>query len=180
LAKQFKTGMVNKQYVALAHGRVKENEGEIDLPIARHPKKRKKMSVTISGGRRALTLWQKIEEFDSDFSLLLITIKTGRTHQIRVHLSHLGHPIVGDPVYGYGRNWWKRQPLYKKGFLPAIQRQMLHARKLGFTHPAEDRYMEFEVPLPNDMERVVRALKRLDLQTQGNKRLDMKEIDEYN
>ena len=180
LAKQFKTGMVKKQYVALVHGRVKENEGEIDLPIARHPKKRKEMSVTISGGRRALTLWQKIEEFDSDFSLFLITTKTGRTHQIRVHLSHISHPVVGDPVYGYGRNWWKRQPLYKKGFLPAIKRQMLHARKLGFTHPAEDRYLEFKVPLPNDMESVVRALKRLDLQNQGNKRLDMKEMDEYN
>ena len=180
LARQFKTGIVKKQYVALVHGRVKENEGKIDLPVARHPKKRKEMSVTLSGGRRALTLWQKIEEFDSDFSLLSISIKTGRTHQIRVHLSHLGHPVVGDPIYGYGRNWWKRHPFYKKGFLPAIHRQMLHSGKLGFIHPAEDCYLEFEVPLPDDMERAVRALKWLDLQSQGNKGLDMKGIGEYN
>ena len=161
LAKQFQSGMVKKGYVALVHGRIGGDEGEIDLPVARHPKKRKAMSVTRSGGRRALTLWKKIEEFRSDFSLLSIVTKTGRTHQIRVHLSHVGHPVAGDPVYGYGRNWWKRHPLQKKGSLPIIKRQMLHARKLGFVHPEEDRYLEFEAPLPDDMNHAVRSLRSL-------------------
>ncbi len=173
LAKQFKCGKVKKQYVALVHGRVKGDKQEIDLPISRHPKKRKEMAVALSGGKRALTLWQKIEEFQTDFSLLSISIKTGRTHQIRVHLSHIGHPIVGDPVYGYGQNWWKKHPLYKKGVLPQISRQMLHSRRLGFAHPDQKRYLEFEAPLPDDMDNAVLALKWLDLQDQANKELDI-------
>ena len=163
LARQFKAGMVKKQYVAIVHGQVKGDEGKIDLPVARHPKKRKQMSITLSGGRRALTLWKKIEEFHRDFSFLLVSIKTGRTHQIRVHLSHIGHPVVGDPVYGHGRNWWKRHPLNKKGLLPDLNRQMLHAKKLGFIHPVKGHYVEFEVTLPKDMERVVQSLRRLEL-----------------
>jgi len=163
LAKQFKSGTVKKEYIALVHGRPSGDKGKIDLPIARHPKKRKEMSVTRFGGRQALTVWQKIEEFQSGFSLLSIITKTGRTHQIRVHLSHIGHPIAGDLVYGYGRNWWKRHPLHKKGLLPAIERQMLHAKKLGFIHPDEKRYLHFETPLPDDMKRAVQSLKSLDL-----------------
>jgi 23S rRNA pseudouridine1911/1915/1917 synthase len=173
LSKQFKSGMVKKQYVALVHGRVEGYEGEIELPVGRHPKKRKEMAVTSTGGRSALTLWQKIEEFQSGFSLLSLSLKTGRTHQIRVHLSHLGHPVAGDQVYGYGRNWWKRHPLYKKGLLPSIHRHMLHARSLGFIHPTQRRYMEFEVPLPDDMQYAVKVLKRLDLKPHANKELDI-------
>lgn len=175
LARQFKSRMIQKEYVALVHGRVRENKGRIDLPVARHPRKRKEMAVARFGGRRALTLWEKIEEFGSDFSLLSIATKTGRTHQIRVHLSHIGHPVAGDPVYGYGRNWWKRHPLHKKGRLPIIKRQMLHAKRLGFVHPDEDRYLEFEAPLPDDMKDAVRSLRSPDLQLQGNKALDMRE-----
>ena len=162
LAKQFKSGEVKKQYVALVHGAIRGNEGKIELPIGRHPKKRKQMSVPPSGGRRALTRWQKIEEFDGKFSLLSVSIKTGRTHQIRVHLSHIGHPIAGDPVYGYGQRRWKRHPLYKKGMLPPIKRQMLHAKRLGFVHPDSGRYMEFEAPLPEDMLHAVRILQSLN------------------
>jgi 23S rRNA pseudouridine1911/1915/1917 synthase len=173
LAKQFESGVVKKGYVALVHGQVKGNEGNIDLPIGRHQKKRKEMAVTLSGGRRALTRWRKIEEFHSGFSLLSISMKTGRTHQIRVHLSHIGHPVVGDPVYGYGRNWWKRNPLHKKGILPSITRQMLHARRLGFIHPNQERYLEFEAPFPDDMLCAVRVLKWLDLQAKNNKELDI-------
>jgi len=173
LARQFKSGMVKKQYMALVHGRIKKDEGRIELPIARHPKKRKEMSVTLSGGREALSLWKKIEEFQSGFSLLSISIKTGRTHQIRVHLSHMGHPVAGDPVYGYGRSWWKKHPLHKKGMLPSINRQMLHSRSLGFVHPDQGRYVEFETPLPDDMEHAVQTLKWLDSQAQSDKYLDM-------
>ena len=173
LSKQFKAGMVKKQYVALVHGRVEGHEGEIELPVARHPKKRKEMAVMSIGGRSALTLWQKIEEFQSGFSLLSLSLKTGRTHQIRVHLSHLGHPVAGDQVYGYSRNWWKKHPLYKKGILPYIRRQMLHARYLGFIHPGHGRYLEFEAPLPHDMEYVINMLRQLDLKACANKGLDI-------
>lgn len=158
LQRQFKSGRVQKQYVALVHGLVEGNEGKIDVPIGRHPRKRKEMAVTLSGEKRALTLWQKKEEFSGGFSLLLVTIKTGRTHQIRVHLSHIGHPIAGDPVYGPGRNWWKRNPLFKKAAPPPLERQMLHAGHLAFRHPDKEMYMEFNAPLPDDMSRAIKFL----------------------
>ena len=164
LAGQFKAGRVIKEYMALVHGNVKGNEGTIDLPLARHPKKRKEMAVIRAGGRRALTFWKKIHEFQTGFTLLSVIIRTGRTHQIRVHLSYIGHPVAGDSVYGYGRRWWQRQELGKKGILPPIRRQMLHAMRLGFAHPGKQQYLEFEAPLPEDMDRLVEALKQLDLQ----------------
>jgi len=172
LSRQFKAGEVKKQYIALVHGLVKNDEQEIDLPISRHPKRRKEMAVIPSGGRRALTRWKKIEEFQSGFTLLSITIRTGRTHQIRVHLSHMGHSVVGDPLYGQGQKKWKRHPLYKKGILPVINRQMLHAKRLGFVHPDQDRYLEFESPLPYDLDHAVLVLNSLDLQVNTNKELD--------
>lgn len=177
LAEQFKSGRVKKQYAALVHGQISPDEGRIDFHIARHPTRRKQMSVTLNGGRRALTLWRVIEKFKSGFSLLSISIKTGRTHQIRVHLSHIGHPVVGDTVYGHGRKFWKRHVLCKKGVLPSVNRQMLHAKLLGFVHPDQERYLEFEAPLPDDMKYMVNALKWLDLQDQANKGLDIKKKD---
>jgi 23S rRNA pseudouridine1911/1915/1917 synthase len=162
LQKQFKSGAVKKQYVALVHGLVNGNKGKIDLPIGRHPRKRKEMAVTLSGEKRALTLWRKTKEFGSGFSLLLVTIKTGRTHQIRVHLSHVGHPIVGDPVYGPGRNWWKKNPRFRKVAPPPIKRQMLHAEHLGFVHPEKNSYLEFTAPLPDDMSQAMKALSALE------------------
>jgi 23S rRNA pseudouridine1911/1915/1917 synthase len=173
LAAQFRSGTIQKEYVALVHGRIAGDKGKIDLPVARHPKRRKEMSVAKSGGRRALTLWQKMAEFQSGFCLLSIATKTGRTHQIRVHLSHIGHPVVGDPVYGYGRNWWKRHPLRKKGAVPNVERQMLHARRLGFVHPHAGRYLEFEAPLPEDMNHAVSALRSAEGRIQGDKDLDI-------
>jgi 23S rRNA pseudouridine1911/1915/1917 synthase len=162
LARQFKAGRVTKEYMALVHDKVKGKEGAIDLPLARHPKKRKEMAVTRAGGRRALTYWKKIYEFQAGFTLLSARIRTGRTHQIRVHLSHIGHPVVGDALYGYGRRWLRRQELGKKGMLPPIRRQMLHAMRLGFVHPGRQQYLEFESPLPEDMDRLVEALKKLE------------------
>ncbi len=176
LSGQFKAGKVKKQYVALVHGIPGGDEQEINLPISRHPKKRKEMAVALSGGKRALTRWKKIEEFQSGFSLLSVSIKTGRTHQIRVHLSHIGHPVVGDPVYGYGRRWWKKHPLHKKGILTSIDRQMLHAKRLGFVHPDEKRYLEFESPLPDDMDHAVLILNWLDLRSKTNKELDINKL----
>ncbi|MDY7035004.1 MAG: RluA family pseudouridine synthase [Thermodesulfobacteriota bacterium] len=163
LAKQFKSGTVKKRYIALVHGIMKGDKGEIDLPIARHPKKRKEMSVLFSKGKESYTFWEKIEEFRSGFSLLRVTPKTGRTHQIRVHLSHVGHPIVGDPVYGYGHNWWKKCSPVKRNNMPLIKRQMLHAETLGFVHPDADNYCEFKAPPPDDLDYILKILRLTDL-----------------
>jgi len=165
LARQFKAGSVKKTYVALIHGNIKGYAGEIDRPIVRHPKKRKEMSVACSGGRAAITTWRKIEAW--------------RTHQIRVHFSHIGHPVAGDTVYGYGLRWWKRHPLFKKGVLPFVGRQMLHSRRLGISHPDKKVYMEFEAPLPEDMERVLKVLRAMDLTAKMDKSLDMGEKKDY-
>ncbi len=164
LSQQFKSGSVKKEYLALVHGRVNGEKGEIALPMARHPVRRKEMAVVLSGGRNALTLWQKLVEFQSDFSLLSVSIKTGRTHQIRVHLSHIGHPVAGDPVYGYRRNGWKKCFTQKNGPQLKLNRQMLHSSRLGFIHPVSKGYMEFEAPLPDDMRDALDFIKRLDFE----------------
>jgi 23S rRNA pseudouridine1911/1915/1917 synthase len=161
LAAQFKAGEVKKRYLALVHGITKESLGEIDLPIGRHPKRRKEMAVASSGGRMALTTWEKLEELGGRFSVLSVVPKTGRTHQIRVHLSYIGHPIVGDPVYGYKQNWWKKHFSAKDGTLPQIPRQMLHAETLGFIHPDSGDFCEFKAPMPRDMVDLIGALKSL-------------------
>lgn len=162
LSAQFKAGAVTKRYVALVHGVVKGEKGEIDLAIGRHPVRRKEMSVQASKGRAAKTLWEKKEELAGLFTLLSVLPKTGRTHQIRVHLSHEGHPIVGDPVYGYRRSWWKKRFPEKPDLLSRIERQMLHAGTLGFAHPQGGEYREFQASLPADMQGVLELLKSID------------------
>ena len=159
LADQFKSGVIEKVYLALVHGRLKKRQGRIDLPIGRHPKKRKQMAVLESGGRPAVTFWNTVKEFQEGFSLLSVTIKTGRTHQIRVHLSHTGHPVVGDPVYGFGIRWWKKCFPPNKSSLRMPTRQMLHAGKLGFYHQERDARLVFEAPVPPDMEAFIGSLK---------------------
>jgi 23S rRNA pseudouridine1911/1915/1917 synthase len=159
LARQFKSGVVMKKYMAIVHGLMEEGKGQIHLPIARHPHKRKEMAVLPAKGKQALTLWKRVDTMGGMFSLLSITPKTGRTHQIRVHLSHEGHPIVGDPVYGYRGSWWKRHfPRYDKEW-PVFGRQMLHAEALGFYHPDTESYCEFRSPLPDDMVSAITLLK---------------------
>lgn len=163
LAKQFKARSVEKRYLAIVHGIMDGAEGKIDLPIARHPKRRKEMSVLPSKGRSAVTFWVKMEEFGGGFTLLSVIPKTGRTHQIRVHLSYLGHPVVGDPVYGFKRNWWKKRTPLANRVLPLLQRQQLHAEILGFIHPESEKYCEFKAPVPEDMDRILEALRGMDL-----------------
>jgi 23S rRNA pseudouridine1911/1915/1917 synthase len=159
LAQQFQNGAINKEYIALIHGIPTHESGTIDLPISRHPVRRKEMAVSASGGRNALTLWRKIADCREGFSLLSVTIKTGRTHQIRVHFSHLGHPIVGDSVYGPGPDTLKKRFLKQNPELvSAVKRQMLHAARIGFAHPKEKVHMEFESPFPEDMQKVLSAL----------------------
>lgn len=164
LARQFKEGKIKKRYKAIVHGIMETNKGEIDLPIGRHPKKRKEMAVLPANGRIALTLWKLEKKIGSCFSLLSVRPKTGRTHQIRVHLSHKGHPIVGDPVYGYKKRWWKsRFPLDYTNSIAQISRQMLHAEILGFTHPVKKEYCEFTADMPDDMLQTIDMLKTLTL-----------------
>jgi 23S rRNA pseudouridine1911/1915/1917 synthase len=163
LSRQFKSGQITKRYVALVHGIPKERQGEIHLPIGRHPVRRKEMSVQASKGRMAKTLWEKKEELAGLFSVLVVSPKTGRTHQIRVHLSHIGYPIVGDPVYGYRRSWWKKRFSEEPEVLGRIERHMLHAGTLGFVHPQSGEYREFTAPVPPDMELVLEMLRKANL-----------------
>jgi 23S rRNA pseudouridine1911/1915/1917 synthase len=150
LARQFKRREVKKRYLALVHGSVEIEKGMMDLPIRRHPVKRKEMHVSLLEGRTAMTQWEVISIFPLGFSLLKISPSTGRTHQIRVHMAYMGYPVLGDPVYGYGKRWWKRQSLIVQEALTLAKRQMLHAELLGFVHPDSMKYVEFEVPPPSD------------------------------
>ncbi|MDB9823088.1 RluA family pseudouridine synthase [Deltaproteobacteria bacterium] len=159
LGSQFKNGTIKKRYLALVHGIIRGENGEIDLPISRHPQRRKEMAVMPAKGKRALTLWRKKEEIGDRFTLLSVTLKTGRTHQIRVHLSHLGYPIVGDPVYGHRKNWWKKNCPQAIEIIPQIKRQMLHSELLGFIHPDSGNYREFISPVPDDIEHLIKSLK---------------------
>jgi len=168
LADQFRSGTVQKRYLAIVHGFLKGEGGKVNLPICRHPRKRKEMSVAASGGRRALTIWKKVAEFPSGFSLLSLSLKTGRTHQIRVHLSSLGTPVVGDSIYGYGRNWWKRE----KGVEAPIHRQMLHSSHLAFVHPTKSEFVSFEAPLPDDMAFLLQWLRNRTSMNLTHKNLD--------
>ena len=148
LAAQIKEHSFTRRYEAVVYGTFREPSGEIEAPIGRHPVKRKQMAVTDRGGKPARTLWRVLGE-GGGFSHVELTLYTGRTHQIRVHMAHLGHPVAGDPVYG------------PKKVITALEGQCLHARVLGFVHPTTGAYMEFTSELPpyfthflaiNDME----------------------------
>jgi 23S rRNA pseudouridine1911/1915/1917 synthase len=157
LAKQFKSRSVQKIYLALVYGELQADEGTITLPIGRHPVHRKQMSTVTRKGRSAETSWRVRERF-LNITLLELTLKTGRTHQIRVHCATMGNPIVGDQVY-CSRKWlinaasfFSGQSSSKIALLKAIPRQMLHAWRLGLTHPHTAEVMTFESPIPEDME----------------------------
>lgn len=161
LSSQFKEGGISKKYIALVHGIVPGEKGEIDLAISRHPVRRKEMAVSPSKGKRALTLWDKLEVIGGKFTLLSVTLKTGRTHQIRVHLSHLGYPILGDQVYGFRKSWWDRHCPEAQGVVSSLNRQMLHSMLLGFIHPETKKYVEFHSQIAPDMEQAIVDLRKL-------------------
>ncbi|MBI5047813.1 MAG: RluA family pseudouridine synthase [Deltaproteobacteria bacterium] len=156
LAKQFKEHSIKRKYLTLVWGVVKNDEGTIDLPIGRHVSERKKMSVRVQKGRRAVTHYNVLKRFNN-FTLLEATLETGRTHQIRVHLSAMHHPVAGDPVYGKKNMPSGLSPVITM-FLKNLKRQALHAQTLGIIHPETKEYMEFTAPLPDDMKSIVDAL----------------------
>lgn len=162
LAEQIKNRTLLREYVAVIWGHMPVNEGTIEAPIGRALKDRKKMAVTRLKGRESLTNYRILERFGI-CDLLSIRLKTGRTHQIRVHLSYLNHPVLGDPEYGGRQKWLKgiydqERPL-AQSLLNLIDRQALHAKKLGFVHPRTKEYLEFDSALPEDMETVLRLLR---------------------
>jgi 23S rRNA pseudouridine1911/1915/1917 synthase len=150
LSAQFERHDVHKTYRALVWGDVKGNTGEIVLPVGRHPGDRKKMSTRSTRGKDALTLW-KVRERYGPATLLDVEIKTGRTHQIRVHLSERGYPVVGDAVYGSTAKTRTVHDAALKAKLQAFNRQALHAAMLSFLHPLSGERVVFTAPLPADM-----------------------------
>ena len=159
LSRQFKNRTVQKSYTALVFGQLNEDEGQIDLEIGRHRQDRKKMSTHTKRGRSACTQWV-VKRCYTSFSLLDVSIKTGRTHQIRVHLSSLHHPIVGDSVYGSSKRLAQIPNQIIRAGCNALKRPFLHARRLGFKHPFTGVYHEFESPLPAELQDLLTIIKR--------------------
>jgi len=160
LGKQFEHRQTEKRYLAVVHGRMEPNADVIDLPLGKHPTLREKYAVRWDQtGKPSVTIYRVRELYD-DFTLVELELKTGRTHQIRVHLSHLGFPIVGDDIYG-GRHLkfgdvWKGSPNPEDWL---IKRYALHAARLGFTHPMTEKPMLLEAPMHADMRELVRLLR---------------------
>ena len=155
LSDQFRDRTVFKSYVALVHGRFPASSGRIDQPIARDPTNRTRMAV-VRGGRSALTLYRVRRSFER-FTLLDVELKTGRTHQIRVHLAWIKHPVVGDETYGGGRDNTIQDPRLRAR-IRNLGRHFLHAEKLGFTHPETREPVRFEAPLPAELSELLAAI----------------------
>jgi 23S rRNA pseudouridine1911/1915/1917 synthase len=141
LAAQLKDHSITRRYVALVEGVLNEDKGIIDAPIGRNPADRKKMAVVQRNSKNAITRFKVIKRY-TGYTLIELMLETGRTHQIRVHMAYIGHPVVGDPEYG------------KKGELGATG-QLLHAAALGFIHPVKGEYMVFEAPLPDAFQSII-------------------------
>ncbi|MDD7515952.1 RluA family pseudouridine synthase [Ruminococcus flavefaciens] len=146
LAEQIKEHSFTREYEAVACGYFKDTEGTVDAPIGRHKTDRKKMCVTTENSRNAVTHYSVIKQYGG-YAHVRLRLETGRTHQIRVHLSYIGHPVLGDDVYG--------KP-YK-----GLEGQCLHARKIGFIHPTTGEYMEFQSDLPDYFTAVLRKLEKM-------------------
>lgn len=147
LAEQLKEHSVTRKYLALVHGNMPHDQGTVDAPIGRDPHDRKLFTVTDVNSKHAVTHFIVKERIGDDFTLLELQLETGRTHQIRVHMKYIGYPLAGDPVYGRNKT-------------VALNGQALHAAVIGFKHPRTGAYMEFEAPIPDDMEHVLQSLRQ--------------------
>lgn len=146
LAAQLKEHSITRRYIALVRDNIVEDEGTVDAPIGRHKTERKKMAINYANGKHAVTHYKVLERF-GQYTLIQCQLETGRTHQIRVHMASIRHPLVGDTVYG-----GDKQPF-------SLQGQCLHAKVLGFIHPVTKAYMEFEAPLPEYFEQLLAKLR---------------------
>jgi 23S rRNA pseudouridine1911/1915/1917 synthase len=157
LSRQFKDHRIYKEYKALVIGRLRRSTGQFTEPIRRHPKNRKKMGI-VPGGREAFTEWWLEIAFE-DVSLVNVVIKTGRTHQIRVHFAHADHPVVGDATYGGSKRIRSVQNPLVRARLKQVKRQMLHAHKLILEHPATGEQVDLSAPMPEDFASLLNFLK---------------------
>ena len=146
IAKQLKEHSITRRYRAIVHGNLKEDEGTINAPIGRHPIDRKKMAMNVKNAKEAITHWKVLQRF-GQYTYIECRLETGRTHQIRVHMSGIHHPILGDDVYGPAKCPMK-----------GLQGQTLHAQVIGFVHPRKKEYIEFEAPLPDYFEKLLKIL----------------------
>lgn len=154
LARQFHDHTIKRIYLALVFGAPREDKGRVEGAIGRHPTDRLRMSGTARHGKRAVTHWKVLARYPG-LTLLQLRLETGRTHQIRVHMAESGYPLVGDDLYGGGGRLANlRDPLLRK-LIRELGRQALHAKTLGFVHPATAEYLEFDTPLPDDLQRIV-------------------------
>ena len=147
LAEQLKEHSITRKYRAIVCGNLKEDEGTVDAPLGRHPQDRKRMAIVRSGGKRAVTHYRVLERF-GNYTYIECRLETGRTHQIRVHMASLGHPLLGDEIYGRAKSPFK------------LEGQTLHAMVLGFIHPTTGEYLEFEAPLPEYFEKLLEKLRK--------------------
>jgi len=158
LTKQFKNRTVEKSYLAIVYGKFSQDTGVINAPIGRHLSQRKRMSTRTRKGREAITHWRVMERLNG-FTLLEIFPHTGRTHQIRVHLSSIGHPLLGDPLYGRkGKPGAFGDPLFRE-LVRRMNRQALHSHRLGFIHPRTGERVSFISPIPEDMSKILSFLR---------------------
>jgi 23S rRNA pseudouridine1911/1915/1917 synthase len=146
IAELLKNHDVTRKYRAIVYGNIKEDDGTVDAPIGRHLNDRKKMAVNEKNGKRAVTHYHVLERFNG-YTYIECQLETGRTHQIRVHMASIGHPLLGDEVYSGRRQDFK------------LEGQVLHAMTIGFIHPRSGKYMEFEAPLPEYFERLLSILR---------------------
>ena len=161
LAAQFATKRLSRTYRAVVWGRPRPAEGRIEGAIGRDPRNRKRMAVRAHGGKPALTYYRVLQSPGALWSVVECRLATGRTHQIRVHLAHAGHPLLGDALYGGSRR--RRMGEQGRAALAHCPRQALHAAGLGFVHPVSGAPLSFESPLPADMQRLIEALRAVDI-----------------
>lgn len=178
LGKQFEERRTEKRYLAVVHGRVEPRADVIDLPLGKHMTAREKYAVRWDETGKPSTTIYRVRELYRDFSLLELELKTGRTHQIRVHLAHLGYPIAGDDMYG-GKHLTLGEITGRKTDTgsPILSRQALHAAHLGFTHPITKDPLSFEAPLPGDMLSLVHALRTYQFESAPNVSGTMLDLD---